>query len=150
MLILGMVSAGIAYNHQLSLTHAAREAGRYAATLPVTNFASMDEWLGEVIDQTITDATGSLDDGVPGQYVCVAYVSPGSISSDSTKSRVRDANGLAAAVLGQPCFADGRPASERRVQIEVRRDTNFNVLLFSRTLTLDSSAVNRFEAGLGF
>jgi len=34
------VSAGVAYNLKITLTHAAREAARYAATLPVSNFES--------------------------------------------------------------------------------------------------------------
>jgi Flp pilus assembly protein TadG len=33
-LTLGMVSAGIVYNQKLDLTHAAREGGRYGATIP--------------------------------------------------------------------------------------------------------------------
>lgn len=151
MLIVGMVSAGIAYNRQLSLTHAAREGGRYAATLPVTNFPTMGDWLTEVIDQTVTDATGSLDAGVPGRYVCVAYVHPdGVVASDQTARLILDSSGYGSVQIGQQCLSDGRPDSERRVQVATARDTDFNVVFFSTTVTLDSEAVNRFEAGLGF
>jgi hypothetical protein len=73
MLIVGMVSAGIAYNHQLALTHAAREGGRLAATLPVANFLTspvpMNAWLDEVAARVVEDATGSLDPGAPGLVV---------------------------------------------------------------------------------
>ncbi len=149
MLILGMVSAGIAFNHQLALTHAAREGGRYAATLPVAP-GTMDDWLGEIINQVIDDATGSLDDGVPGQYICVAYVHPNGIdATDETKRRVKSNSVLGDAEVGD-CFTDNRPVNERRVQVLVRRDTDFNVLVFSSTLTLDSRAVSRFEAVGGF
>ena len=150
MLIVGMVSAGIAYNHQLSLTHAAREGGRYAATLPVDPGA-MDEWLETVIDQAVADATGTLDPGVLGRYVCVAYVHPnGTASNDTTTRRVLDESGLQGSEGGQ-CFAggDGRPNHERRVQVVVGRDTNFTVVFFSRVLSLRSEGVNRFEAALG-
>jgi len=58
MLLVGMVSAGIAYNNQLALTHAAREGGRYGATLPVTNFGSLAAWLDEVSDQAVADDEG--------------------------------------------------------------------------------------------
>ncbi|MDR9450988.1 MAG: TadE/TadG family type IV pilus assembly protein, partial [Acidimicrobiia bacterium] len=34
MIVLGLVSAGVAYNLKITLTHAAREAARYAAILP--------------------------------------------------------------------------------------------------------------------
>jgi hypothetical protein len=152
MLILGMVSAGIAFNHQLALTHAAREAGRYAATLPVTNFGSgataMNAWLDEVAARVVEDATGSLDPGAPGLVVCVAYVHPSGVNPmDQTTSRT---DGGPPIPPSDPCFADGRPNAERRVQIAVARDTEFNALVFSSTLTIDSEAVSRFEAAGGF
>lgn len=151
MLIVGMVSAGIAYNRQLSLTHAAREGGRYAATLPVTNFATMGDWLTEVVDQTVTDATGALVPGAPGRYVCVAYVHPdGVVASDQTARLILDSGGFGSVQIGQQCLSDGRPDSERRVQVVTARDTDFNAVFFSTTVNLDSEAVNRFEAGLGF
>lgn len=152
MLIVGMVSAGIAYNHQLGLTHAAREGGRYAATLPVTNpnFLSepnpMHAWLDEVASQVEDDTTGTLGTGVPGHYICVAYVYPNGTAAtptDQTTSRVDNAGALT--YPSQPCFSDSRPASERRVQVRVARDSDFNVVFFSTTVTLDSEAVNRFE-----
>lgn len=145
MLLVGMVSAGIAYNHQLSLTHAAREGGRYAATLPVTDMTS---WLDEVAAQVEDDATGTLGTGVPGNYICVAFVHPnGTGPTDATASRVDNAGTVT--YPSQPCFADGRPAKERRVQVEVRRNTEFSVVFWSTSLTLSSPAVNRFEAALG-
>lgn len=148
MLLLGVVSAGIAYNHSLALAHSAREAGRHAATLPVTNYGSMDLWLDEIAARTIEDATGSLNPGTPGLVVCVAYVHPnGSLSTDSTRSRT--INGAAVSYASAPCFVDGRPDAERRVQVSVAREGTFNALIFSTTLNLDSEAVSRFEAGFG-
>jgi Flp pilus assembly protein TadG len=145
MLIVGMVSAGIAYNHQLGLTHSAREAGRYAATLPVTNFVSMNDWLIEIATRALEDASGSLGPGVAGHYICVAYVHPnGAVATDQTTRRVDD--GGVVTYSSNPCFADGRPNDERRVQVRVARDTDFSVVFFSSILTLDSEAVNRFEA----
>lgn len=150
MLLVGMVSAGIAYNNQLALTHAAREGGRYAATLPVTNFADMEAWLTEIATQTETDGTGALDPGVPGREICVAYVYPeGAVGSDQTARLIVD-NSSSDFKAGEDCFNDGRPDDERRVQVVTSRDTDFNVIFFSTTVNLDAQAVNRFEAGLGF
>lgn len=146
MLLLGIVTAGIAYNHQLSLTHAAREAGRYGATLPVSNFGSMEPWLMAVEDRAFDEAIGTLDAGTPGLYVCVAYVHPNGSAATDTTARLE--NG--AFSLGAECFSDGRPNDERRVQVRVGRDTDLNALLFQTTLNLDSEATNRFEAALGF
>lgn len=149
MLILGMVSGGIAFNHQLALTHSAREGGRHAATLPVSNFGSMDVWLDTVALGAVNDSTGSLGSGVPGHYVCVAYVHPdGVVSTDQTRRRVD--NGGTVSYDSSTCFADSRPDGERRVQILVARDTEFNALVFSSTLTIGSQAVGRYEAAGGF
>ncbi|HVR33225.1 MAG TPA: TadE/TadG family type IV pilus assembly protein [Acidimicrobiia bacterium] len=152
MLLLGIVSVGIAYNHQISITHAARESARFAATLPVTNFEAepvpIDAWLDAVATQAVEDATGSLDASVPGQRVCVAYVHPSAVAPGvETRNRV-EIGGVATHADG-PCFADTRPATERRVQVQVERETDFNVVVFSRTLTLTSEAISRFEAALG-
>jgi hypothetical protein len=149
MLLVGMVSAGIAYNHQLALTHAAREGGRYAATLPV---ADVDDWLETVIYQTVADATGTLDSGVPGRYICVAYVHPEWTAPEpEMKRRILDSSGLQSSESGQQCFTgnDNRPNSEKRVQIVVERETDFSVVFWSTSLTLSTEAVNRFEAALG-
>lgn len=146
MLLIGIVSAGIAYNHQLGLTHAAREAGRYGATLPVTNFASLSEWLDAAAARALDDAIGTLGADTPGLYVCVAYVHPnGTTALDTTGSRVETGGGVSYAAA--PCFADGRPNDEKRVQVRVARDVTFNAVVFQRTVNLDSEAVNRFEAG---
>ena len=144
MLLLGIVSAGIAYNHQLSLTHAAREAGRYGATLPVE--PDIGSWLAAVEARAVEAATGSLGAGNPS--VCVAYVHPnGAVPSDQT---AKIENGLVTSGSGATCFDDGRPNDERRVQVRVERDVDFNALVFQTILRLDSEGVNRFEAALGF
>jgi len=149
MLILGMVSAGIAFNNQLALTHAAREGGRFAATLPVTNFANMNAWLDAVAIGVVNDSTGSLGPGVPGHFVCVAFVHPVGIApTDVTSNRI-ESGGLPIYDAAD-CFADGLLGSERRVQIAVARDADFNALVFSSTLTLDAKAASRFEAAGGF
>jgi hypothetical protein len=151
MLLVGIVSAATAYNNQLALTHAAREGGRHGATLPV-NPGTMADWLETVINQTVADATGTLDPGVPGRYICVAFVHPnGTAAGDQTTRRIMNESGLQGSEGGQQCFAsgDGRPDSERRVQIVVGRETDFTVVFFSSELILDAEAVNRFEAALG-
>ena len=142
MLVLGLVSAGIAYNEKITLTHAAREAARFAATLPISNAASLEAWLAAVEARAVADAAGSLDPGTPGLSICIAYVYPdGSGANDSTKHRLNGVPG------GGDCFTDGRPGSERRVQIEVGRAIDLEALFFSTTIGLESQAVSRFEAG---
>lgn len=149
MLLLGITTAGIAFNHQLSLTHASREAGRYGATLPVTNFGSMQSWLDAVAARVMDDAIGTLTPTSPGLFVCVAYVHPGGVHpSDQTMSRVND-GGTVTHTPGGTCFNDGRPNNERRVQVRVGRDADLNALVFQTTLSLRANAGSRFEAALG-
>ena len=101
----------------------------------------------------INDSTGSLGPGVPGHFVCVAYVHPdGIVPADQTRNRIDDAGMVshnAAAQCFPPPLFDGRPDSERRVQVVVARDVDFNALVFSSTLTIDAEAVSRFEAAGG-
>src|SRR5665811_2437938 len=146
MLLFGIVTAGLAFNHSISLTHSAREASRQAATLPVSNFANLDLWLDAVLAQVIDDADGSLDAGVPGRTICVAYVHPsGTLSTDVTRSVTRDPSGTDV-YASSPCFTDGRPGGERRVQVVVERDVDFNVILWSTMVRIDSEGVSRYEA----
>ena len=83
-----------------------------------------------------------------GHLVCVAFVHPDGIAaSDLTSNRID--NGGVISYNADTCFADGRPDSERRVQVAVAREADFNALVFSSTLTLDGEAVSRFEAFVG-
>ena len=147
-LLIGMLSGGIAYSRKLSLTNGAREGARYGATLPVQAGQSLNTWL----DQVNTVAVGAVDDGLPsdaeGRYVCVAYVHPsGVISNDSNTSRV-ETGGTVSYGTGTSgkCFNDGRPAGERRIQVVVRRTTDLNALIYSRSLTIQGKSVARYEA----
>lgn len=149
MLLFGIVSVGIAFNHNLALTHAARESGRFAATLPISNFSTLDGWLDAVAARAVADADGSLDTGIDGRTVCVAYVYPdGILATDQTTRLVVDPTG-SATYDSVPCFSDGRPGDERRVQVRVERTVEFSALVFATDLTLDSDAISRFEAGPG-
>jgi Flp pilus assembly protein TadG len=143
MLLFGIVTGGLALNSKNSLNNAAREGARYGATLPVD--PTMNAFLTDVADVAIRSATSELDNGIPGRTVCVAYVHPaGSVATDQTAALRIDAGG-ASAFSANPCFADGRPNDERRVQVRVTRDVDFFALVISRTLTLDEQSVSRYE-----
>lgn len=151
MLVIGLVSAGIAYNEKLALTHAARETARFGATLPISNPVyptNLNQWLDALAVRAVDDATGSLDPAAPGYSLCVAYVYPdGTGADDQTRKRV-DTGGGPVFSAGT-CFADGRPDEERRVQVQASQNTDFEALLFSTTVTLTSRATARFESSLG-
>jgi Flp pilus assembly protein TadG len=125
-LVLGIMSFGTAHAQRLALTNAAREGARYGATLPV----SAPNWLQTVSDVTVASATGELDAGVAGRSVCVALNSGTGWTSNS----------------GGPCFSDGRPANEPRVQVLVKRTGSIEAFFFSKSMDLTGRAVVRYEA----
>lgn len=139
-LLLGMLTGGIAFDRKLSITSSARESARYAATLPLSAHANdVDQWLEAVADVAEVSADGHLDPSASGRVICVAYVSP-------SISRYREEPGTALVVADGRCFADGRPASETRVQVVTERTSTLEALVWSRELTLRGQAVARFEA----
>lgn len=144
-LLFGIITGGIAFSRNIAVDNAAREAARYGATLPVD---SMSDWLNTVADVAIGSATGDLDDGDPGRSVCVAYVHPdGGDPADQTTRLVVDAVGARTVSVGSECFADGRSNSERRVQVQLQRESDLIVVLWDRTLTLRGESTARFERG---
>ena len=142
-LLLGVTTGGITLWHKLTMTGAAREAARFGATLPVDN--NLPIWLMDIGDIAIGAASGVMDAGEQDRTVCVAYVSPGSELSDQTTRYILAADDTWEYEVGQPCFADGRPSSERRVQIQLNRTSQFQAGFFSNDVGLDAKASVRFE-----
>jgi len=141
--LLGIVTVGVSYNRNISMNNAARESARYGAVRTVDG--NMSAWLSSVADVAVTSASGDMDAIVDGQYVCVAFVYPAGSFSDDRTVRLVEVNGVRTETVGSQCFSDSRPSDERRVQIELRRESELNALIYAETLTLDSSAVARYE-----
>lgn len=156
-LVFGIISFGILYNRQASLTAAAREGARFGATLPTGTTGVTDGWLDNVASSAIDAATGELGAVFADRTVCVAYVgygSPAGSTVDSTRRRMQagaDPAVYAAGSASDPstwCFDDGKVSkpAERRVQVLVRRDAELQVILFSRTIPVTGQGLARFEA----
>ncbi|MDX1448736.1 MAG: TadE/TadG family type IV pilus assembly protein [Acidimicrobiia bacterium] len=146
MMLLGTVTASIAYGQQTSLQTAAREASRYGASLPVTG--GMDVWLRDVLSVARNAAAGDLAPNVPGQFLCVAYVYPAGSTVNDRTTRLTQTNGVLGSVTSGPtatCFDDGRPASERRVQVVTSRRSTIQAIAFDIDVTLRSTSAARFE-----
>lgn len=134
MLLLGTVTSSIAFSQKNSLENSAREASRYAATLPGPVDSS---WLGNVRNVARAGAQGNLDDTVPDQYICVAYY------DGSSWSRLTDTSGVEAFALSD-CFVDGL-LDQARVQVVTRRATTIQAVLFAPDITLEGRAAARYE-----
>ncbi len=148
MLLLGTVTAALAYSEHTSLQTAAREASRFGATLPVNG--DIDGWLLDVLG--VAKAAGGIDlaDGAPGQYICVAYVYPDGVAvNDRTSRRVQSAGVTGALATGPTatCFDDGRPDNERRVQVVTERTATIQAVIFAVDVGLSAPSAARFERG---
>ncbi len=151
MLLLGMVTGGMAYNKKLAITNGVREGSRYGATLPVPSTCAsgplLNCWLTQVADVTQSASEGELASTAPAMNICVAYVYPAGTtgSNDVTKSLTRTASGDSFG--NTDCgISDGRPTSERRVQVTGSRQGEIQFLVTTMTPTLSSQAITKFEA----
>jgi len=135
-LAIGMMSAGILFFNNLTITQASRDAARLGTTLPITTAVpvpagevDITTWLQRVHDVAKMQAWGSTSADITtdanGQgYICVAYVRASSgtgLATTSTYSGVARGYNTNSA---QACFADGR--DDNRVQVLVRRDGELN------------------------
>jgi len=133
MLLVGTVSAAVAFGRGNSIQNAAREASRYAATRD-----EVASNLSEVIQVAKAASSGDLDPSAPGYYVCVAYV--------NGAANTRATDGTPPPLPGDnTCYADGRPADEVRVQVTAGRRVTIEAILFSPDVTLDAQAAARYE-----
>lgn len=133
MLLVGTVSAAVAFARGNSIQNAAREASRYAATRD-----EVASNLSEVIQVAKAASSGDLDPSAPGYYICVAYV------DDAANTRLTEGS-PPSLPANNSCYADGRPADEPRVQVVAGRDTTINAIVFSTDVTLSSEAAARYE-----
>lgn len=135
MLLVGTVTAAIAFGQSNSIQNAAREASRYAATLP-DGGASLG-WFQDIQAVARAAAAGDLEPGVPNAAVCVAFV-----NADDTATRV-DNDGV---IESGSCYDDGRNGkNETRVQVVTQRDAEINAVLFPVDVTLEAPASARYE-----
>lgn len=132
MLLVGTVSAAVAFGRGNSIQNAAREASRYAATLP-----DVETEFGDVMSVARSAASGDLETTAPGYFICVAYLDAG-----GTWHRSIDGS-FTPPVSG--CYDDQRPGSEERVQVVAGRDTSLEAIVFSTDITLSAEASARYE-----
>lgn len=145
-LLVGTVTAGIAFSQKTSLQTAAREATRYGATLPVNT--DMGVWLGKVLEVAKSAGGKDLTAATPGQEICVAYVYPnGTLSTDRSTRVIQVAGVTSSPTTGSTamCFDDGRPPEERRVQVVATRTSTIQAAMFSVDVDISSSSSARFE-----
>jgi Flp pilus assembly protein TadG len=146
MLLLGTVTGGIAYSHKLNISHAAREAARYGATLPDNQFGAGagSTWASTVAQVARDRASGDL--AATGATICVALVTgtnPVTVWSDpggGTAYFYSSSGGSAA-----PCYSDGGTDGNRRVQVKLTYPGQLQAAAFTMSMTLSAQADAHFE-----
>ncbi|MGH9034629.1 MAG: TadE/TadG family type IV pilus assembly protein [Acidimicrobiia bacterium] len=140
MVTFAMITSGIAYNHKMDMTHAAREGARYGATLPLTqcggspNPCGTSTWAQVVRSVVVERAMGA----VTAADVCVALVH-GSSATASTPTSSYSTGGAV-------CFAESGGDSENRVQVRITKgDDKIDGVFFQIPVTLTTEATAKFE-----
>ncbi len=143
-LLFGIVSGGITYYRGVSVNNAAREAARFGSTLVIDG--DLAGWLDSVADTAISASNGAAAPDAPGQYVCVAFVHPDGAGPHDQTARIVETAGVRGPVeVGSTCVSDGRPPSEARVQVVVRRNSDIGAIMFDRTIGLAGETVARYD-----
>ena len=153
MLLLGMVTAGFAYNQKLAITNGVREGSRFGATLPVASSVCIwkrhDQLLAEASRRLAHDSRRDaiLSRGRTGlghdrsEHLCRVRERH-RLGSDATTKLTRTGTEQ---FLGRNLLGDNL-GGYRRVQVTGSREGKIEFLVASPTLTLSSQAVTKFEA----
>jgi hypothetical protein len=141
MLMMGMVTGGIVYNHKLDMVSAAREGARYGAAVPQDQCTPMSSCGGMTWAQLVQSVVVQRSDGdVSTGQVCVALVS-GSAGTVVGGTSQFTTNGTSS------CYDDGNSDTGLRVQVRVvRTGDSINVAVFgSIPVTLTSNSTAKHE-----
>jgi hypothetical protein len=139
-LLMGLVSSGIVYNHKLDVVHAAREGARYGATVPENTCSQTPNPCGtKTWAQLVQTVVAQRSDGdVTASQVCVSLVSgPTGLPINASFTTNSD---------GSHCYDDGNGDIGARVQVRiVRSNDSINAAFFKVPVTLTSTATAKFE-----
>lgn len=138
MLLLGLITGGLALNDKQQMTHATREGARYAAVVPHDQtFDDGGTWAANVQALIVDRSQGTLDEA----DVCVSLVfgSPGAVVSANHTTKTPAA----------PCIVNQSyptAANSTRVQVTTSRDATIQLGLFgAHDVTLRSDATAKAE-----
>lgn len=135
-LLIGTVSGGFALARKNSMTNAVREGGRLGATLP-----DSATWASSV-QSRVDELAGP--DLAPSQ-ICVELA----VKTSAGENTVRQlpASCPTNTFGPEPSMPTGVEVGDCVVKVRALRNTDFEAVFFSRDLTLEASAVARYERG---
>lgn len=131
MLMLGVVTFGLAYDAKLSLTNGVREGSRFGAALP-----SEAGWATDVVDRT-TEVLFSPGDPT-GLVICAKLVS-GEVGNPTI------AASSCSIVDGEPPLPAGVDAADCVVKVWAQRPATLNILVAQWDILLGAQSVSYYE-----
>jgi Flp pilus assembly protein TadG len=159
MLVMGILTGGTAYEQKIAITHAAREGGRFGATLALDQIFTSGTWATNIQQLVISRASNDLN--VPSANVCVSLVEGsagsgggvyvvGPTSNPATPNAATSYTTLTTGGAATPCdTTETYPLTAndlgRRVQVRVRRGATLQAVMFSMNLTLTANATVKYE-----
>jgi Flp pilus assembly protein TadG len=138
MLLLGMISGGLALHHKIVMTESARDASRYGAALAVNQCVSGCgglTWAQVVRSQAVQRSGGT----VTTSQVCVALVTGSGSAPVAIDSSHTTAGGTS------PCYVDNSVDTGKRVQVSLTKTDHLEWLLGSTNVTIVARSVARYE-----
>ena len=136
----GTISGGILFSDKLALTQGAREAARYGATLPFTAGGEAT-FLGTVLDSAAAADYGQMGSG---QVTYCAALRTSTATSHRTKTGTTSSGVATGACPGTNTAANPLPGGPH-VAVTVGKPASLNLLLYSFSPGIGSTAVARFE-----
>ncbi|MCU1351870.1 MAG: pilus assembly protein [Acidimicrobiales bacterium] len=140
-LLYGIISYGLAYNQKISLTNAAAEGARYAATVPPSQAFTTGTWATNVRDLVIARANGDLD--AASATVCVSLVKGATATTYNTGQA---ATWFTTNTSGLPCVTTDTYATTAsdngiRAQVVVTRPATIQTVFLTKTVTQTGKAI---------
>lgn len=144
-LALGIMSFGFAFNTWISVTQAAREASRFAATYPVPDVGGTDAWLDQVTAVAKEAAGIGASTPTSEYYVCVRLVNR--VGPALTPATTSKASG---ALPGATCpVPSSSSLPDNAAEVTIVRQANVNWLFGSADVALSADNASRYEPKLG-
>jgi hypothetical protein len=146
MLVFGTISAGFMFETWLSVTQAARETSRYAATYPIPETSAsppvldIDTWFNNV--KNVAVDTAGIDESKPSSYlICIKFENQG--TSPASEQRTYGTLGT----VGDPC-SGAQASTDNRVHVLIARAADLSVVLWSGNIDVEGKNISRYEPRL--
>jgi Flp pilus assembly protein TadG len=143
MVVFGTISFGFGFERWITVTQAAREASRFAATYPMPA-TGVSTWLTDVT--TVAKEAADIDSSTPAAdyYVCVRFVNR--IGPATTPATTSVSSGSLPGATCPTTSASGLP--DNAAEVTVLRKVGLNWVFGSSNVAVSGENVSRYEPRL--